>query len=47
MLMGAPWLSFWGHVLLLDVALLVAFCALLQWRGLQRQVLQEQQGAGS
>ncbi len=45
MLLGASWLSFWGHVLLLDVALLVAFCALCQWRGLQRQVSQSEQGA--
>lgn len=47
MLLGSSWLSFWGHVLLLDVALLVAFCALCQWRGLQRQVSQQQQGASS
>ncbi len=47
MLLGASWLSFWGHVLLLDVALLVAFCALCQWRGLQRQALQQQKGASS
>lgn len=47
MLLGSSWLSFWGHVLLLDVALLVAFCALCQWRGLQRQALQQQQGASS
>lgn len=47
MLLGSSWLSFWGQVLLLDVALLVAFCALCQWRGLQRQALQQQQGASS
>lgn len=39
MIVAAPWLSVWGQVLLLDVALLVAFCALCQWRGLQRQQL--------
>ena len=39
MIVAAPWLSFWGQILLLDVALLVAFCALCQWRGLQRQQL--------
>lgn len=39
MIVAAPWLSFWGHILILDVALLVAFCALCQWRGLQRQQL--------
>ncbi|MGJ3257064.1 MAG: hypothetical protein ACFE0K_12150 [Alcanivorax sp.] len=39
MMVAAPWLSFWGQVLLLDVALLVGFCALCQWRGLQRQQL--------
>lgn len=47
MLLGSSWLSFWGHVLLLDVALLVAFCALCQWRGLQRQALQQQPRARS
>ena len=39
MIVAAPWLSFWGQILLLDVALLVAFCALCQRRGLQRQQL--------
>lgn len=39
MIVAAPWLSFWGQMLLLDVALLGAFCALCQWRGLQRQQL--------
>ena len=39
MILAAPWVSFWGQILLLDVALLVAFCALCQWRGLQRQQL--------
>ena len=39
MIVAAPWLSFWGQMLLLDVALLVGFCALCQWRGLQRQQL--------
>ena len=39
MILAAPWLSFWGQILLLDVALLVAFCALCQRRGLQRQQL--------
>ena len=39
MIVAAPWLSCWGQILLLDVALLVAFCALCQRRGLQRQQL--------
>lgn len=39
MMAGAPWLSFWGQMLLLDVGTLVAFCAICQWRGIQRQVV--------
>ena len=43
MMLAASWLSFWGHLVLLDVALLVGICALFQWRGLRAQPLKEQQ----
>lgn len=39
MVVAAPWLGFWGYVLLLDVALLVACCAYWQYRGLQKMTL--------
>lgn len=38
MVVAAPWLSFWGQMLLLDVGILVAFCAFCQWRGIRRQM---------
>jgi hypothetical protein len=37
MLTAAPWLSGWGHLLLLDLALISLFCAICQWRGLRRE----------
>lgn len=39
MAVAAPWLSFWGQLLILDVGILVAFCAFCQWRGIQRQLV--------
>ena len=43
MMLAASWLSFWGHLVLLDVAFLVGICAFFQWRGLRAKLLQEQQ----
>lgn len=39
MAVAAPWLGVWGHLVLLDVALLVACCAYWQNRGLQRAMV--------
>ena len=35
MLVANPWLSLWGHLMLLDIAIIVGVFAWLEWRGLQ------------